>query len=73
MKKNFFFFINNKNLDFSYIFVDDLILSIELLINKKKYVTSIYNISNNIKETNEYTTDAIQGDFNEYLKNKFTT
>ena len=49
LKKNFFFFINNKNLDFSYIFADDLILSIELLINKKKYVTSIYNISNNIK------------------------
>ena len=31
------------------------------------------NIRNNSTEVNEYSTDAIQDDFNEYLKKKFTT
>ena len=49
LKKRIFFFINNQNSEFSYIFVDDLILCIKLIIYQKKHITKIYNISNNIK------------------------
>ena len=43
------FFINNRKSEFSYIFDDDLILSIKSIIKKKNLRSNIYNISNNIK------------------------
>ena len=49
LNKRLFFFVNNKNSEFSYIFSEDLISSIKLLIKKKNNDSKTYNISNNIK------------------------
>ena len=48
IERKMFFFVNNKNSYFSYIFAEDILNIIALLI-KKKPKNNIYNISNKIK------------------------
>ena len=45
IKKNLFFFINNKKAIFSYIFSDDVISCIKKFIKKKNLNYSIFNLS----------------------------
>lgn len=46
IKKNLFFFMNNKKSIFSYIFSDDVIFCINKLISTKNSEYSVYNLSN---------------------------
>lgn len=62
IKKKMFFFINNKYCFFSYIFAEDLLNIIILLINKKPK-NNIYNISNKINYYN--LVKIIQKDLNQ--------
>lgn len=48
IERKIFFFVNNKNSSFSYIFAEDILNIIALLI-KRKPKNNIYNISNKIK------------------------
>jgi len=48
IRKKIFFFVNNKNAIFSYIFAEDLIIVIDRLIKIKRHQNIVYNISNKI-------------------------
>ena len=49
IKKNLFFFINNKKSIYSFIFQDDIIRCLKIIISKKNLKDNIYNLSNFIR------------------------
>ena len=49
IKKNLFFFTNNKKSIYSFIFQDDIIKCLEKIINKNNLKNNIFNLSNYIK------------------------
>jgi len=49
IKKNLFFFTNNKKSIYSFIFQDDILKCLERIINKKNLNNNVFNLSNYIK------------------------